>query len=151
MGKKRQKESKQLGHLPPQHDFFLNPHTDARFTRCPKCDASTKLRKKPLLIIIDPIQPVSLNKTCRYCPNCDLLIAHQDELDRLVQQMCLQQFPQLIGHDYFVVGTMDRQSWKEGYQGKAKVEDIFKSLHDFKRYLEFEPARYVWGPADSEP
>ncbi|MEM1254905.1 MAG: hypothetical protein AAGI69_20915 [Cyanobacteria bacterium P01_H01_bin.21] len=146
MGKKRSNKLKQLGHLPPQHSFFLNPYTDARFTRCPQCDGKTKLRKKPLLIFITPQQPVSLNKTCRYCPYCDLLIAHKNELDQLLQKMCLQLFPHLVGQDYLVVGTIERKTWKEG---KASVEDIFKSLHDFKRHLEFEPSHYVWVKDDS--
>lgn len=144
MGKKRKNKSEQLGHLPPQHDFFLNPHTDARFTRCPKCEAATKLRKKPLMIFIEPMQPLTLNKTCRYCPACDLLIVHKDELDELIRKVCLQNFPNLLGHEYFVVGTVERKAWKEGYQGEVKVDDIFATLHDFKRYLEFEPPRYVW-------
>jgi len=148
MGKKQNKKAKQLGHLPPQHDFFLNPHTDARFTRCPKCDAPTKLRKKPLMVFIGLIQPVSLNKTCRYCPNCDLLIVHQDEMDELVYKACLQNFPHLVGQEYLVVGTMERDTWKAGYQGKSTTGDIFKSLHDFKRHLEFEPARYMWVKED---
>lgn len=141
MGKKRRKKPKQLGHLPPQHNFFLNPHTDARFTRCPQCDAQTKLRKKPLLIFIQLKQPVSLNKTCRYCPKCDLLIAHKDELDQLLEAMCLQYWPNLVGQDYVVVGTIERKTWKEG---KATMANIFESLHDFKRHLEFEPTRYMW-------
>jgi len=144
MGKKK-KKSDQLGHLTPQHDFFLNPHTDARFTRCPKCDkTATKLRKKLLLVIVGSMQPVCLNKTCRYCPKCDLLIAHKDELDELIEQMCRHQLPHLAGQEYFVAGTMERQVWKEKPQRINGIEDIFKSLHDFKRYLEFEPARYTW-------
>lgn len=141
MGKKRSKKAKQLGHLPPQHNFFLNPHTDARFTRCPQCDAQTKLRKKPLLIFIAVKQPVSLNKTCRYCPNCDLLIAHKDELDELIEGMCLQFFPHLVGQEYLVFGTIERKTWKEG---QASIGEMFESLHDFKQHLEFEPARYMW-------
>jgi hypothetical protein len=43
MAKKRSQKKAQLGKLPPQHDFFLNPYSDARFTRCPKCDLATKL------------------------------------------------------------------------------------------------------------
>ena len=141
MGKKRSKKTKQLGELPPQHDFFLNPHTDARFTRCPKCDGTTKLRKKPLLIFIAIKQPVSINKTCRYCPSCDLLIAHKDELDPLIGTMCLQRFPELLGQDYLVIGTIERKAWKEG---NTDPRAIFKSLHDFKDHLQFEPARYMW-------
>src|SRR5215218_7671086 len=70
-----------LGKQPPRYRFFLNPYTDARFTTCPQCGEKTRVRKLPLVIHIDPMQLVALNKTCRYCPRCDLLIAHQDELE----------------------------------------------------------------------
>jgi hypothetical protein len=143
MGKKKNTSPQQIGHLPPQHDFFLNPHQDARFTCCPQCDAKTKLRKKPLLIVIKPAQPISLNKTCRYCPACDLLIVHQDELDQLLASACRQIYPHLVGNDYVVFGTIDRKSWREGHHSSS-LDELLDTLHDFKRYLEFEPARYVW-------
>ena len=142
MGKKSGKSPQQIGHLPPQHDFFLNPHRDARFTRCPKCDGKTKLRKKPLLIVIKPAQPISLNKTCRYCADCDLLIVHQDELEQLLASACQQVYPHLVGNDYFVFGTLDRKSWREGHHSST-LEALLDTLHDFKRHLEFEPPRYV--------
>jgi len=66
-----------LGKQPPRYRFFLNPYTDVRFTTCPQCRGKTSQRKLPLVIHIDPLQLVALNKTCRYCPRCDLLIAHQ--------------------------------------------------------------------------
>src|SRR6266700_5615395 len=69
------------GKQPPRYRFFLNPYTDVRFTTCPQCRGKTSQRKLPLVIHIDPMQLVALNKTCRYCPRCDLLIAHQDELE----------------------------------------------------------------------
>lgn len=141
MGKKNSKKADQLGKLSPQHNFFLNPYTDTRFTRCPQCDDKTKLRKKPLFIVIDQKQPVSLNKSCRYCPTCDLLIAHKDELDQLVHEMSAKHFPHVSGKDYFVVGTMERKAWKQGDTGQG---GLFDAVHDFKKYVEFEPARYVW-------
>jgi hypothetical protein len=147
MGKKKAKPPKQFGQLPPQHSFFLNPYTDARFTRCPKCDVTTKLRKKPLLIFIKPAQPTSLNKTCRYCPSCDLLIAHKDEIDPLIQSLCQQFYPHLLGHDYLVVGTIERKSWREGFHTNS-LQDLLKNLHDFKQHLEFEPMRYGWVKED---
>ncbi len=107
MGKKKAKGKQQFGHQPPQHDFFLNPYSDVRFTRCPKCDGTTKLSKKPPLI----------------------------------EMTCLQHYPQLIGHDYLIVGTMERKSWREGHH---KASDLFETLHDFKQHLEFKPARYSW-------
>ena len=62
-----------LGKQPPRYRFFLNPYTDARFMKCPQCLAKTRQRKLPLVIHIEPLQLVALNKTCRYCPHCDLL------------------------------------------------------------------------------
>ncbi|PSN18147.1 hypothetical protein C7271_14080 [filamentous cyanobacterium CCP5] len=135
------KKPKRLGHLPPLHKFFLNPHSDARFTRCPKCDRPTKLRKRPLMIFIELKQPVTLNKTCRFCPNCDLLIAHKDEIVSLLEPLCSKYFPDLASDDFLVVGTVERKMWKEGV---SSTQEIFEGLHDFKQHLEFEPARYMW-------
>lgn len=143
MAKKKAQPSQRFGHLPPQHDFFLNPYRDDRFTRCPKCEGKTKLRQKPLLIFIQPAQPISLNKTCRYCPNCDLLIAHKDQLDELLRSACQRFHPHLVGNDYLVMGTLERKSWREGAH-HATLEDLFKHLHDFKRELVFEPVHYGW-------
>ena len=59
---------KRLGKGKPCFAFFLNPYPDQRFTRCPKCEGKTKLRKLPLLIHLQPINLMALNKSCRYCP-----------------------------------------------------------------------------------
>ena len=40
-----------LGKQPPRHTFFLNPYTDARFSKCPKCEGKTRQKKLPLVII----------------------------------------------------------------------------------------------------
>jgi len=39
-----------------KYNFFLNPYTDAAFTKCPKCDGKTKVKKFPLLIFIEKIK-----------------------------------------------------------------------------------------------
>jgi site-specific recombinase XerD len=70
-----------LGKQPPRYCFFLNPYRDVRFTTCPQGGGKTRQRKLPLVIHVDPVQLIALNKTCRYCPGCDLLIAHQDEVE----------------------------------------------------------------------
>jgi hypothetical protein len=70
-----------LGKQPPRYRFILNPYTHERFAFCAECDGPTEQRKLPLVIHVDPLNPVSVNKTCCYCPRCDLLIAHRDELE----------------------------------------------------------------------
>jgi hypothetical protein len=70
-----------IGKLPPRYSFILNPYADERLSKCPTCSKPTHLRKFALLIHIDEWGPMILGKTCRYCTPCELIIAHQDELE----------------------------------------------------------------------
>ncbi len=135
-----------LGKQPPRFDFFLNPYADARFTTCPKCSRKARQRKLPLVIHVDPAQLISLNKTCRYCPHCDLLIAHRDEIERFLAAFFGQTKPEVVGNDYLVIGTVDRADWKEGMQGDKSIRQMLDELHDFKQVLRFQPGGR-WGRA----
>jgi hypothetical protein len=83
---------------------------------------------------------VSINKTCRYCPTCDLLIAHKDEIEQQLALLFARHNPALIGNDYLVVGTQDRSDWRRGVQTPLTIEEMLDSLHDFEEVLRFEPA-----------
>src|SRR6266487_1876823 len=95
----------QFGKQPPQYRFFLNPYEDMRFTKCPQCESKMHQRKLPLVIHIDPMYMFSLNKTCHYCPHCDLLIAHQNDVEQFLAVFFTQYNPDAIGNDYLVIGT----------------------------------------------
>jgi hypothetical protein len=138
---------KQFGQLPPQYDFFLNPYDDLRFTRCPKCGAKTGQRKIPLVIWVDPHYPVSLNYTCRYCKNCDLLIAHQNEIENLLARLFRERNPQIIGNEYTVLGTMEKTAWKQGVQKPIEFQDLPAHLREFIQVLKFELTGH---PTDQE-
>ena len=71
---------KQIGKLAPRYTFALNPYKDTRVSKCPTCSRLTNARKFPLLILVDGWGPFSLGKTCRYCPRCEFIIAHQDSV-----------------------------------------------------------------------
>ena len=137
-----------IGKLPPQYTFILNPYTDARFTRCPGCNQKTKQRKLPLFIHVEPLNPIVLGKTCRYCPDCDLLIVHQDELEAQLEALFAERDPSLIGNDYLVLGTVERQAWRESLKQPKGIQGMLEHLHDFKevRTVEYQPAG--WYPAD---
>jgi len=62
----------------------------------------------PIVIHVEPDYPVSLNYTWRYFASCDLLIAHQKELESYLTQMFMKSAPQVSGHDYLVIGTFDK-------------------------------------------
>jgi hypothetical protein len=143
-----EKKAPRIGKLPPKYTFILNPYTDARFTRCPNCDQLTKVRKLPLFIHVDPLNPVVLGKTGRYCTDCDLLIVHQDELEAQLEALFAERAPSLVGNDYMVLGTVERQAWREGMRQSKRIEEMLEHLHDFKevRIVKYQPAG--WYPAD---
>ena len=62
MPKRKKEAMPRLGKQPPRYRFFLNPYTDMRFTRCPQCNGKTLQRKLPLVIHVDPMLMMSLNK-----------------------------------------------------------------------------------------
>src|SRR5215470_12897802 len=113
---RKKKTMTRLGKQPPRYRFFLNPYQDVRFTKCPQCGGKTLQRKLPLVIHVDPMQLLSLNKTCRYCPRCDLLIAHQNEVEQFLAAFFSVQNSEVVGNEYLVIGTLDRPDWKRGTQ-----------------------------------
>jgi hypothetical protein len=136
-----------LGKLPPKYRFFLNPYQDYRFTSCPQCDRKMKVRKHPFFVHVDPQQVVILNMSGNYCPNCDLLILHQDKVEELLTAALLPQNPDLIGNEYLIVGTIERQRWRKARAQPHNLRQTFEQLHDFKEVVIFEVQHYGWGPA----
>ena len=139
-----------FGGLPPRYTFFLNPYTDYRFTRCPNCDQPTRLRKFVLFIHVDPDHLLSMGKTCRFCPKCEWLIAHQDEVEAELVTLFSRLDPKAIGNDYLIVGTVDRKVWREGLQRPKTIDEVLPAsrVADFKdvRRVEVRPAG--WYPVD---
>ena len=124
--------------LPPWHYFFLNPYQDCAFTKCPKCNKKTKVRKYPLVIHIEPAQILNLNKTCKYCTECDLVIVKQADIEAQIAACFEMERPSIIGDDYLVIGTLDRPDWKES-RGNSDTSNVLAKVHPFKDMLHFEP------------
>ena len=138
------------GGLPPQYTFILNPYGEYRFTRCPGCEQKMKQRKLPLFIYVDPVDPVVLNKTCRYCPDCDLLLAHQDELEHLLAALFSELDPSVIGNDYQIVGTVERKAWREGVRQPKGIAEMLEHLHKFEEVETVRVRPGGWYPADMD-
>jgi hypothetical protein len=81
-----------------------------------------------------------MNTVCRYCPYCDLLIAHQDELEDVLATVFTVLDPEIVGNKYVIVGTLDRADWKRIDQNNLPFQDTLDALHDFKDEVTFEPA-----------
>jgi hypothetical protein len=139
-----------LGKLPPRYTFFLNPYPDLRYTRCPSCDALTKVRKHPFFIHIDPVQPLVLNMSGRFCPDCDLLILHQDQVEHLMASAMQEYDPSIIGNEYLIVGTLERKGWRATQKTPGDLQVVFDHLHDFKEVVIFEPSYWHWAPDNAD-
>jgi hypothetical protein len=131
---------KRLGKQSPRYRFLLNPFRDRRLAICPNCDGRTLLRKVPLVVHVDPINPVAINKSCRYCPACELLIAHQDEVEAELAALFARRTPDLVGNGYLILGTLDRDVWKRGVAKPLAIQEMVEQLHDFAEVLELRRA-----------
>jgi hypothetical protein len=127
-----------------RHYFFLNPYEDAAFTKCPKCESKTRIRRFPLVIHIDPQQLFLLNKQCRYCTKCDLIIARKSEVESLMAAALEQSNPQVIGNDYLVMGVAERKDWRESKKGEMSQGETIERMLVFKDVLNFELAPGGW-------
>lgn len=124
--------------------FFLNPYEDCAFTKCPKCDHKTKLRKFPLVIHIEPQQLFFLNKKCKYCTTCDLIIAKKSEVESLMSCKCEEVKPSIVGNEYFVFGTLSRSDWQQHSKTPTDSGIAIDQVYVFKDVLNFEMVRGGW-------
>jgi len=125
------------GKQPPRYDFFLNPYRDTRFTTCPQCKGKTRSHNFSLVINVDPKCITKLDQICRFCDTCDLLIAHQDQLEEHLALHLLKGNPELIGHVYHVVGTVDPAEWHQQLHELTSTAQLIEYLHDFNEVITF--------------
>ncbi|NET40135.1 MAG: hypothetical protein F6K19_50725 [Cyanothece sp. SIO1E1] len=147
------KKSKRIrfGRLPPKYHFALNPYPEFRSTRCSNCQNKTGQRKLPLIIRVDPWHLIALNYTNRYCNRCDLLIAHQHEIEHYLAEMFLQRKPEVIGNSYLIFGTVDKKVWREQIEEPKPPEEIRQYVHDFKSYQTIRMSMRGWFREGEQP
>jgi hypothetical protein len=129
-------KQRQLGGLPPKYSFMMNPYPEERVSRCPLCDLKTRQRKIPILIHIDPQHLIALNYTCRYCPDCDLLIAHKHEIEHYLTALFIQRLPDSIGNNYLAIGTVEKSVWRQGLKQQQVINEFLPHTSDFATYYQ---------------
>ncbi len=127
-----------IGKKPPRYRFFLNPYRDVRFITCPRCGYKSRQRKFTLVIHIDPNYPLTLEKMCRYCYHCDLVIVHQDKLEEQLAAYFSISKPEIIGNVFEVIGTLNRTEWKQVVPDRLSTQEMIEHLHDFKEVVTYQ-------------
>ena len=94
---------------------------------------------------------MALGKTCRYCSRCELIMAHQDELEAQLAYSFSQIAPAVIGNEYLVLGTIDKKVWQQGLtDGSGTLSEMLQRVADFKRVLKLQVEPGGWYPAERE-
>jgi hypothetical protein len=105
------------------------------------------LRKFALFIHVDDLGIILLGKTCRFCPDCDLIMAHQDELEHEMANNLAFIEPDAIGNDYLVLGTVDMKVWRKGLKSGNDFDTVLEHTADFKKYFDLIVEPGGWYPA----
>ena len=125
------KESKRK--FPERFTFILNPYKDTRLSACPMCRRPTHMRKFALLIHVEGSGFLALGKTCRYCSPCELIMAHQDELEDELVQVFENRSPDIIGNPYIVYGTVEKKWWTQSLgQSGGSLDQMLEHVFLFK-------------------
>ena len=129
--------------------FYLNPFDEYKWTKCPNCEAKTKLRKYCLTISYNDEekkarQLLSLNKSCKFCPDCQLIIAHKSEIDTFVARLVESLGLRFNADNCFVFGTMDRKHWKKGQQEAMSPASALEIISPFKNVWNFKVRPAGW-------
>ena len=134
-----------FGKLKPRYRFALNPFPDVRWSRCPNCEKLMHVRKFPLLLHLGGTTLLTLGLTCRYCTPCEFIIAHQHELE-LEIAIFRDQHPDVRVDDLFVVGTVDRETWKRslGMRGGLSLEELREQTSDIKDHRVLNDPSRTW-------
>ena len=97
------------------------------------------MRKFALLIHIEKWGFLALGKTCRYCTLCELIMAHQDELEDELVRCFESHAPEVIVNPYTVFGTVDKQRWKESLgRNTLDLSDALDYAADFTKVFDLK-------------
>lgn len=141
----------QFGNLPSKYIFSLNPYPELRFSKCPVCREKTSQRKLPLLVHVEPRNLIALNYTTRYCQRCDKLIGHKHEIEHHLTEMFLKNNPAVIGNNYLIFGTLEKNAWHEYINQPKPLDKMREHIHDFKSYENLRMTMAGWFPKGQTP
>jgi hypothetical protein len=96
--------------------------------------------KISFLIHFGDLNLVTFGLTSRYCSKCEFIILHKKDVD----EEFLYRFGK-VADDLFVIGTVDRKTWKKGLEGNPpNFQEIVENLADFKEVLDYEMQPAGW-------
>ncbi|MDI6738582.1 MAG: hypothetical protein QME12_08810 [Nanoarchaeota archaeon] len=87
---------------------------------------------------------LNLNKTCKYCHYCNLLIADKDEVELFIKQFL--GVNAITEKEYFIAGTLDRKVYRKMAKEGGLSEGPLHGASFFKNVWEFTMQPSGWHP-----
>ncbi len=135
--------------IQPKYYFYPNPHDEYAWTKCPKCDAKTKLRKFCLMIHYEdkPLRfhrMLSLRMDCKLCTECELIIKKKTEIESYLKMAVESWGMKFNPKNYLVFGTMEMQDWKQNQLTPIDPSKALEKIAPFKDVLDFKIQPAGW-------
>lgn len=140
-----------IGKLKPIYTLLLNPHTDVRLSRCPKCERPTFARKFPLLVHAQGHGLYVQAKTCKYCSRCKMVMVQQDELEAQLAHAARRRFPAALGHEYMIIGVAELKTFKKSIDGPTSFGELLEHVSDFREQIGLSCSPGGWYREGHEP
>ena len=80
-----------------------------------------------------------------------MLIGHQHEIEHHLTELFLKINPEVIGNDYLVFGTVEKQAWRENINKPKPFSEMLNHIHDFKSYQDLRMTMAGWFREGQEP
>ncbi|ODS41528.1 MAG: hypothetical protein A7315_05820 [Candidatus Altiarchaeales archaeon WOR_SM1_79] len=66
----------------------------------------------------------------------------QHEIEPLLYEICEKNFPEILGNEYLIFGTLDRCDWKKIQEEPTPSDFVLEKAYIFKDVWDFEPVTY---------
>ncbi len=80
-----------------------------------------------------------------------MLIGHKHEIEHHLTEMFMNKNPEVIGNDYLVFGTVEKQAWRENINQPKPFNERLHHVHDFKSYQNLHMTMAGWFRDGQEP
>ena len=128
----------------PRHYFWLNPYREMAFTRCPKCERKTMVRKKRFAIDVLNKTILLANVTNKYCTGCDLIITGREKIEKILGQLTYFDNKTIQPDDYFIFGTIEKTNYNKSMKQGLYSSDCIKLVNPFIDKLHFKIRSAGW-------
>lgn len=121
-----------------RYTFFLNPYPEHHFAQCPRCGQNTLRRNRVLVVQLGPGLVMPAMVTCRYCAECELLIAHRGELAAALRQMLPPEEHEAVEGTITVIGTLDRGRLRGLDLESVTPAEAIEAFRPIRRLVHFD-------------